>query len=241
MTLSVRATIASLSLAIATSFGATALADAASEEYVRINSNAALESLNNPTLNGLERREAFQSLMNRFTDIDRVSNFVIGKYARRFSGAELEAYRAAFREYALATYEGELDQYRGNEIVVSGSIDRNDYDSIVETVVQRGGQELPVKWRVLKDRDAQPGEEAYTVVDVALVIEGNLIWLAIEQRAQFLAILDRSNGDAATLIEKINEMTERLNARAAERRAEMEVTTERVEVTSADDAVEQDG
>ena len=48
------------------------------------------------------------------------------------------------------------------------------------------------------------------VVDVALNLDGNLIWLAIEQRAQFLALLDRSNGSAEALIDKIESMKRKL-------------------------------
>ena len=65
---------------------------------------------------------------------------------------------------------------------------------------------MDVRWRVLT-RDGK-----YQVVDVALNLDGNLIWLAIEQRAQFLALLDRSNGSADALIEKIESMKRNLEA-----------------------------
>ena len=60
---------------------------------------------------------------------------------------------------------------------------------------------MDVRWRVLT-RDGQ-----YQVVDVALNLDGNLIWLGIEQRAQFIALLDRANGSASALIAKIDSMT----------------------------------
>lgn len=195
---------------------APAFADEASEKYVQKNASEALSSLNAEGLTSSERRQKFQTLMNRFTDMDKVSNFVIGVYSRRFSASDLKDYQAAYREYALATYEAELDKYRGNEIVVTGSTDRNDSDSVVDSVVKRPNGDLPVKWRVLKTKDAKPGEEPYQVVDVGLEIDGNLLWLALEQRAQFLALLDRSNGNADTLIAKIGEMTTRLQAEAAQ-------------------------
>ena len=66
---------------------------------------------------------------------------------------------------------------------------------------------MDVRWRV------QGTEGSYQVVDVALNLDGNLIWLAIEQRAQFIALLDNSNGSADTLIKKINSMTTYLKSR----------------------------
>lgn len=182
-----------------------ALADAQTEAYVAENANEVLKALNNPSLSATERTKAFNQYMDEFTDMRAVSNFAIGKYARRFSEDELSRYRDAFRTYALTVYEVQLDQYRGEEVKVTGSTDRNERDSIVDTVIRRSdGKDMDVRWRVL----TRNGE--YQVVDVALNLEGNLIWLAIEQRAQFLALLDRNNGSADELISKINGMTKKL-------------------------------
>ena len=140
---------------LALSVSLPAFADQASEDYVRENANHALSMLNDPELDSLERREAFQGLMNQFTDLERVSRFVIGRYARVFNDQEFDAYYDAYARYALATYEAELDKYRGEEIVVTGSTDRNDRDSIVETVVRRPTGDLPVRWRVLSTDDGE--------------------------------------------------------------------------------------
>jgi len=179
-----------------------AFADAKTEAYVQTNASEVLATLNDPSMNAQQRTAAFSKYMDQFTDLDAVSNFVIGKYSRRFSEQELAAYRKAFRTYALAVYENELDNYRGKEVVVRDSVDRSDTDSIVNTVIKRqDGKDMDVRWRVLT-RDGQ-----YQVVDVALNLDGNLIWLGIEQRAQFIALLDRSNGSASALIAKIDSMT----------------------------------
>lgn len=184
-----------------------AVADAKTETFVKQNGNEVLDSLNNPSLSADERTALFSDYMEEFADLDAVARFVIGKYARRFSEEEMERYKEAFKTYALAVYENELDDYRGEEVVVEGSTDRTANDSIVDTVIERSdGQKMDVRWRVLN----RNGE--YQVVDVALEVDGNLIWLAIEQQAQFLALLDRTNGSADALIDKINSMTAKLEA-----------------------------
>lgn len=183
----------------------TSQADAKTESYVQENASDVLASLNDPSLDSEERTEIFNTYMDEFTDMTAVSNFAIGKYARRFSEDELARYRKVFREYALAVYENELDAYRGEAVIVKDSVDRSATDSIVNTVIKRqDGKDMDVRWRVLT-RDGK-----YQVVDVALNLDGNLIWLAIEQRAQFLALLDRSNGSAEALIEKIESMKRKL-------------------------------
>ena len=179
-----------------------AFADARTEAYVQKNASEVLKSLNNPDLSAAQRTAAFSGYMDKFTNLDAVSNFVIGKYSRRFTEAELTRYRKAFRAYALAVYEYQLDAYRGEAVVVKNSVDRSETDSIVNTVIKRqDGKDMDVRWRV------QGKEGSYQVVDVALNLDGNLIWLAIEQRAQFIALLDNNNGSADKLIRKIDSMT----------------------------------
>lgn len=185
-----------------------AFADAKTEAYVQKNANEVLSTLNNPELSSKERTEKFSEYMNEFADFDAISNFVIGKYSRRFSKDELTAYRTAFRNYAMAVYENELDAYRGEAVTVKNSVDRSATDSIVNTVIKRNdGRDMDVRWRVLGK------DGSYQVVDVALNLDGNLIWLAIEQRAQFIALLDQNNGSADVLINKIDGMTADMKSR----------------------------
>lgn len=191
-----------MALALALFIQPAASADAVTEAYVQENANDVLRSLNNPDLSPAERRLAFQEYMDQFANIDAVARFVVGKYSRRFSEQEMTAYQDAFRDYALTVYENYFDEYKGQSVMVSGSTDRNARDSIVDTtILSSDGREMYVRWRVLKRGNK------YQVVDVALNTDGNVIWLAIEQQAQFLSILDRSNGSAEDLVTKIRDMT----------------------------------
>ena len=199
-----RHAVAALVMAAAAS---PVFADAKTEAFVEENANEVLETLNDPSLSREERTELFSEYMEEFADFNAVSRFVIGRYANRFTPQELSRFQSAFRNYALAVYENELDAYRGEQVVVDRSIDRTANDSIVDTRIPRAdGQEMNVRWRVLK-RDGE-----YQVVDVALNVNGNLIWLAIEQQAQFLSLLDRTNGSADALIRKIEQMTREVRA-----------------------------
>ncbi len=186
-----------------------AAADAKTEAYVQKNASDVLASLNDPALTAAQRTAKFNAYMDEFTDLESVANFTIGKYSRRFTPDELTRYHKAFRDYALAVYEVQLDAYRGKAVVVKDSVDRSATDSIVNTVIKRSdGKDMDVRWRVLT-RDGE-----YQVVDVALNIDGNLIWLGILQREQFLSLLDRSNGSADTLIAKIDSMTKDMKSKS---------------------------
>lgn len=196
-----------LALGLSLAMSASAMADAASEAFVKENGKRVLTTLADPSLDTEERTEQFSAYMDEFSNFNRISSFVIGKYARRFSEDELARYRTTFRDYSLAAYEVQFDEYRGSEIIVTGSTDRSETDSIVNSMIRRtDGEELDVRWRVLSRGDS------YEVVDVALNIDGQLLWLAIEQRAQLLDLLDRTNGSAEALIDKLEELTADLKA-----------------------------
>lgn len=182
--------------------------DESSETFVRDNATQVLQALDDPALNTTERTEKFNEYMNQFSNLNRISSFVIGKYSRRFSDEDKARYRTAFRQYSLAAYEAQFDQYRGSRIEVTGSIDRNEKDSIVKSIIHASdGDDLKLNWRVLTRNDR------HEVVDIGLDVEGDVLWLAIEQRAQFLDLLDRNNGSADALIRKLGELTRDLKDR----------------------------
>lgn len=185
-----------------------AFADTKTEDYVRSNANDVLASLNAPDVTPENRRVQFQEYMDQFANLDAVAKFAIGKYSKRFSEEELDAYIVSFRAYALAVYEFYFNAYKGKDVKVTGSTDRTARDSIVDTkIVREDGEEMDVRWRVLN----RGGK--YQVVDIALNVEGNLIWLGIEQRAQFMAVLDQNKGSSDALINKIDSMTADLVSR----------------------------
>lgn len=192
----------SIIASFALTFAMPAFADKASEDFVKENATLVLSTLDDSTLDQKARTEKFSVYMDQFSNIDRIASFVIGKYSRRFTSDEIARYRTAFRKYNLTAYEVQFDQYRGAAIEVTGSTDRNERDSIVDSTVRSpNGDTFDVRWRVLERNDK------YEVVDIALNFEGSLLWLAIEQRAQFLDLLDRTNGSPDALIKKLDELT----------------------------------
>lgn len=196
---------------------APAFADKAAEDFVAKNATQALLVLGEDASSG-ERTRKFGELFDKFADLPRISDFVLGRYARalREDPALSKRWVEAFRAYALATYEAQLDQYRGSAIkVFPGSQDATKngrFYSVVTTEVAglKGGASLTVKWQLLKS-----SEGAFRVVDVALKQGDQIIWLAQQQRQDFLALLDKNNGDLNALLAFVDGETTRLRAAAA--------------------------
>lgn len=189
---------------------AQAFADVKSEKFVEQNANEVLAALNSPDLDSAARTEAFNTYMDQFANMNAVARVSLGKYARRFSKEDFDVYRKAFRDYALAVYEVQLDRYRGEEIQVLGSDDNNARDSIVKTrVTKSDGESLDVYWRVF----LRPN--GYEVVDVALNLDGNVLWLGSQQRRQFVDMLDQNRGSSDVLVNWLNDATAKLRAEQA--------------------------
>ena len=185
------------------------------ERYVQENAAAALQALATggpPT----QRRQTFNRLMAQFADMPRIANFVLGRYGAQLrSDAALRTdWTRTFQDYAIAIYEDRLEQFSGSAIRVTGSVERvPGRDVIVSSELQprAGGRPTRVQWRLLHSGDA------WKVVDVSLVLEGNEIWLAQQQQRDFLAALDRNNGDIRALMGDLREVTASMRERVMAR------------------------
>lgn len=182
------------------------------ETYVQQSAAAALAALGNRQVSQSSRQQTFHQLMAQFADMPRVANYVLGRY-----GAQLRAdaalrteWNRAFQDYAIAVYEDQLDSYSSSVLRVVSSTERvanSDVIVISEMTPRGGSRALRVQWRVLR------AGEIWKVVDVSLLLDGNEIWLAQQQQRDFLAALDRNNGDIRALMAHLREMTQDMRQR----------------------------
>jgi phospholipid transport system substrate-binding protein len=119
-----------------------------------------------------------------------------------------------FQDYAIAVYEDRLERFSNSTIRVTGSVERvPGRDVIVTSELQprEGGRVMTVQWRMLYSSGV------WKVVDVSLILEGNQIWLAQQQQRDFLAALDRNNGDIRALMTDLRGLTASMRQRIVAR------------------------
>ncbi len=138
------------------------------------------------------RNAGVEALVDKYVDMDRVARFALGQYARQASPEQMAAYTPLFRRYATNVYQSTLANYSGQKLAVTGSIDRNERDFIVNSKVvdaKPGDQyaNLVVSWRVYRTP-----EGVQKIVDAGA--EG--VWLAIEQQSTFKSIIANNGGGA---------------------------------------------
>lgn len=187
------------------------------ETYVQSSAAGALQALGNRDTSPAARQQTFYRLMSQLADMPRIANFVLGRY-----GAQLRSDQAlrtewnrAFQDYAIAVYEDQLNAYSQSTLRVTGSTERvagQDVIVISEMTPRGATRPLRVQWRVLRSG------EIWKVVDVSLVFDGNEIWLAQQQQRDFLAALDRNNGNVRALMDDLRSQTSAMRQRILARR-----------------------
>lgn len=184
----------------------------AAERHVQESAQAALRSLSDMSVSSSQRQQTFNRLMSQLADMPRIANFVLGRYGAQLrADAALRAeWNRTFQEYAIAVYEAQLEQYSTSTLRVVNSIERvpgRDVIVVSEMSPRGSSRPLRVQWRMLLTGDT------WKVVDVSLVDNGSEIWLAQQQQRDFLAALDRNNGDIRALISTVRGQTASMRQR----------------------------
>ncbi len=137
----------------------------------------------------------FLSLLEMKGAVPQVGKFAMARNWREMSGGQQDAYQAAFRGYISRTYAKRFGDYRGEDIVVTGSTDAGRKGVLVKSVLKRpNAQDTTVEWLVT-DRLGPP-----KIADI--VFEG--ISLSITLREVFGGMVDKRNGNIDLFIQDLN-------------------------------------
>ena len=192
-----------LPLALATlAVAAISAAQAAtpSETFISNNIQRSFEILNGKELRPEQRSRQFQDLLLGIVDMKRIALFTLGQYGGTASLADQDRFVAAFQNYAIASYQTYFARYAGQTLTVSGSTERAPQDVIVMTMLRdpndhSGQQPLEVDFRVRSDT-GKPMLVDFSVAGM---------WLALEERDQFVAFLDHNDGSIPKLTDHLNQ------------------------------------
>jgi phospholipid transport system substrate-binding protein len=178
-----------------TAGAAHAQVQSAAETFVRQDADKVIAVLNDKSLGEADKRARVAVLMTSLLDLKRMAMFTLGPAAKTASPADLDAYVAAYREFALANYAAELSGYMGQSLQLTGAAQRAPGDFIVNATVadpsDKSDPPSPVSFRVLDE-----GGGKFALVDAS--IAG--IWFTIAQRDDFTGYLSQNGGDMGKLV-----------------------------------------
>jgi len=173
------------------------------ESFVQQNVEKGYEILNSTSLSDEQRRAQFRDFILSLTDARRIGMFTLGQYANSASKEDVESFINAFSDYAVAIYESRLSKYKGQSLMVTGSVQRAADDVVVNTNVVNPGtpnaQPLKAAFRVRKTSDGRP-----VVTDIQ--VEG--VWLSLSQRSDFTGFLAQHGGRLPDLTTDLQRQTQ---------------------------------
>jgi phospholipid transport system substrate-binding protein len=180
---------------------AQAARDPQAEQFVQSRAQRVITVLADKNQSIAQKKATFHQAIDQLADVPKITNFVLGKYARTVTPDQRQRFAAAFRVYAESVYQNRISDYHGEVLKVTGSTVRKPGDVIVNTTISGGqiGQPLPVAWRVLG------GGTSWKVVDVQF--KG--VWLAITQQQDFVSTIDNAGGNIDVLISQLQRDAQR--------------------------------
>ena len=161
-------------------------------DFVSTRGDQMLTILDQPS--GVERRTEFGDWLDEVFDLETLASLALGPYRQSATPEQLDAYKQAFADYIVVTYEARFDAFTGYSFEVGQARPANNNDVVVRTsVIDPAGQPVLVDFRV-RDRDGK-----LQVIDVS--VEG--LSMLKTQRDEFSAVIQRKGIDG--LVASLNQ------------------------------------
>jgi len=165
-----------------------------SATFIRSLGEEAIAKLADNALDERTREREFRSLWYDGFDLKTIGRFLLGRYWRRATTEEREEFQELFGQFVVKAYYARLGQYAGETLHIGNSRTDGRRDTIVSTEIRAPNvPTVRIDWRVRE----RAGE--HKVIDV--IVEG--LSMAITQRDEFSAVIQRSGGRVEGLIEQM--------------------------------------
>jgi phospholipid transport system substrate-binding protein len=158
----------------------------------------AIEGLTAKDIDAGDRAKRFRELFTETFDVPVIGRFALGAPWRTASESDRAEYLKAFEDYIVATYATRFADYGGENIRTTGSRKGDDDEVFVSSdFVRAQGAPVRVVWRL------RPVQGSWRIIDV--IIED--VSMAITQRDDFTATIQRNGGKISALIEALKSKT----------------------------------
>lgn len=187
--------LAGLWLAVSVGAG-PARAEGSAAKFVRLLGETAVRELAPNDITEQQRETRFRELLHEKFDVPRITRFALGRYARRATKEELKKFAALYEDLAVLTYAHMFATYAGQGFTVKKELGApgDKYLMVVSEVSKPDGSlGARLDWQVLVRKSN------FAVVDIR--VEG--VSMAITQRDDFTAFLDKNGGDMPTFLAEL--------------------------------------
>lgn len=182
-----------------------ALAAGTVAKFIEELGDRAILQLADDGISSTERETRFRAILEESFDVARIGRFVLGRYARKVTKEQMAEFIQLYEDVVVLTYAHLFASYAGQGFKIKREVgDPGDRYKMVLTEIQPGNGRPPVRldWQVKVDGDS------YAVVDIR--VEGAS--MAITQREEYTAVLNKSGGDIPNLLARLRAKADKLRA-----------------------------
>jgi phospholipid transport system substrate-binding protein len=137
-----------------------------------------------------EKQARFRAMFQTYFDIPAIGRFVLARFSKSASPAELEKFNTLFEDVIVYTWSRRFSEYNGQTLKVSGQQpDGNEGVLVKSTILGNASGSYGVDWRLRK----RP--EGFKVLDI--VVEG--VSMAITYRQDYSTVISQTGSFAGLL------------------------------------------
>jgi len=175
----------------------TVKAQVGPDDFIRTVAKKAINSLANKQITASEKEEHFRKLLRQSFELKLIARFTLGRFWRRATKDQKTEYTKLFEDFVVKAYAARFSDYKGEKFIVGKVRKINDRDFLVQSeFILMDGRKIPVFWRLRNSKTLK-------IIDV--LVEG--VSMAITQRDEFAAIINRSGGKLDGLISALRKKT----------------------------------
>lgn len=173
-----------------------------SAKFIRNLADTAIKTLTDPSLSQDDRRQKFRDLFNQSFAVKGIALYVLGRYRKRATKAELDEYLQLFEDVIVNTWADRFTEYAGQKFDVDGASatpsgsDSEKAATVRSTFYTDPNTPVQIEWRV------NTNGTIYKITDVK--VAG--LSLAKTQQDEFGSVIRQNGNKISALIEKLREM-----------------------------------
>ena len=198
-----------LSLLFCVLFSFSAQASAAHTDpgaFVKALGDRAIELLTSGQISEEEQAKRFRTLLREGFAVNKIGQFVLGKYRRKATSEELHEFLQLYEDYIVSLYSSAFRNYSGQTFAVSRVVQtKNRHDTMVVTHINPETDPNPTKV-IFQVRN---WENVYKVLDIK--IQG--VSMILTQRDEFTGLISNNGGNVSALIDALRKKTKALQIR----------------------------
>jgi phospholipid transport system substrate-binding protein len=163
-------------------------------DFIRVLGNQGLAVIRSgATLD--QKATYFHQMLRQDFDLTEMSRFVLGPYWRGASRAQRREFSSLFEDHLVHYYGQRFAQYGGETLTVSGSRTGPAGVIVTSQIIRSQGPPIAVDWRL------GVSDGRYKISDVSI----DDVSMALTQRSEFAAIIQRNGGRVAGLLATMRE------------------------------------